>query len=155
MPDSSPYIISALIYIDITPYTITPYIYHRHHPIYIYISPHTQSPHIYVYHRHLVFRHLSHLTPEQGLEMTAMACEAVTASLVLTGLVHADPHEGNVMLGDDGSLVFLDFGLMSRVEPQIMEAFAFGIQSVISRDYDGLVEAFIATGFVGSPIMRR
>ncbi len=87
--------------------------------------------------------------------MTAMACEAVTASLVLTGLVHADPHEGNVMLGDDGSLVFLDFGLMSRVEPQIMEAFAFGIQSVISRDYDGLVEAFIATGFVGSPIMRR
>ena len=33
-----------------------------------------------------------------------------------------------VMLADDGRLVFLDFGLMSRVEENIMEAFASGIQ---------------------------
>ena len=43
--------------------------------------------------------------------MTYMAVEACTASLVVTGVVHADPHEGNVMLADDGRLVFLDFGL--------------------------------------------
>ena len=60
--------------------------------------------------------------------MTYMSCEAVTAGLVLTGLVHADPHEGNIMLADDGRLVFLDFGLMSRVDDNIMEAFASGIQ---------------------------
>ena len=48
--------------------------------------------------------------------MTYMAVEAVTSSLVVTGIVHADPHEGNIMLADDGRLVFLDFGLMSRVE---------------------------------------
>ena len=59
--------------------------------------------------------------------MTYMSCEAVTAGLVLTGLVHADPHEGNIMLADDGRLVFLDFGLMSRVDANIMEAFAPGI----------------------------
>ena len=53
-----------------------------------------------------------------------MSCEAVTAGLVLTGLVHADPHEGNIMLADDGRLVFLDFGLMSEVDEKIMEAFA-------------------------------
>ena len=46
--------------------------------------------------------------------MTYMAVEACTASLVVTGVVHADPHEGNVMLADDGRLVFLDFGLMSK-----------------------------------------
>jgi len=61
--------------------------------------------------------------------MTRMAVEACTASLVLTGFVHADPHEGNIMLEDDGRLVFLDFGLMSSVEPDIMEAFARGIQA--------------------------
>jgi predicted unusual protein kinase regulating ubiquinone biosynthesis (AarF/ABC1/UbiB family) len=58
--------------------------------------------------------------------MCAMAVEAVTAGLVLTGIVHADPHEGNMMLADDGRLVFLDFGLMSTVEADIMEAFALG-----------------------------
>ncbi len=117
--------------------------------------------------------------------MTYMSCEAVTAGLVLTGLVHADPHEGNIMLADDGRLVFLDFGLMSRVDDNIMEAFASGIQvgchqhtptpppppallsscsprasasaiqCVLSKDYVGLVQAFIDTGFVGSPIEWR
>ena len=53
--------------------------------------------------------------------MTYMSVEAVTAGLVLTGKVHADPHEGNIMLADDGRLVFLDFGLMSGVEDDIME----------------------------------
>ena len=63
--------------------------------------------------------------------MTAMSCEAVTAGLVLTGLVHADPHEGNIMLADDGRLVFLDFGLMSNVEEDIMEAFAAWSQRAV------------------------
>ncbi len=52
--------------------------------------------------------------------MTYMAVEAVTSSLVVTGIVHADPHEGNLMLADDGRLVFLDFGLMSYVENDIV-----------------------------------
>ena len=52
--------------------------------------------------------HLSALaTSEEKMRMTYMCVEAVTAGLVLTGLVHADPHEGNVMLADDGRLVFL------------------------------------------------
>ena len=33
------------------------------------------------------------LSPEKGQEMVTMAVEACTASLVLTGYVHADPHE--------------------------------------------------------------
>ncbi len=52
-------------------------------------------------------RHLSDLDRKEGLRMTSMAVEAVTAGLVLTGQVHADPHEGNVMLANDGRLVFL------------------------------------------------
>jgi len=66
-------------------------------------------------------RHLSDLSPEEAMRMTYMSVEAVTAGLVLTGKVHADPHEGNIMLADDGRLVFLDFGLMSGVEDDIME----------------------------------
>ena len=55
-------------------------------------------------------QHLSALPVADGLRMTRMAVEACTASLVLTGYVHADPHEGNLMLADDGRVVFLDFG---------------------------------------------
>ena len=100
-------------------------------------------------------RHLSALNPEEAMRMTYMSCEAVTAGLVLTGLVHADPHEGNIMLADDGRLIFLDFGLMSSVESDIQEAFASGIQCVLSKDYYNLVKAFVDTGFIGNPIEWR
>ena len=44
---------------------------------------------------------------------------------------------------------------MSEVRPEIMEAFASGIQCVLSKDYEGLVKAFMDTGFVGTPIEHR
>ena len=100
-------------------------------------------------------RHLNKLTVEEGLAMTRMAVEACTASLVLTGLVHADPHEGNLMLRDDGKVVFLDFGLMSRVDQDIMEGFARGIQACLSEDWTALTVSFADVGFVTRPIRHR
>ena len=100
-------------------------------------------------------QHLSALPIEDGLRMTRMAVEACTASLVLTGYVHADPHEGNLMLGDDGRIVFLDFGLMSTVDEDIMEAFARGIQACLAEDWATLAQAFKDTGFVNDPVQFR
>jgi hypothetical protein len=57
------------------------------------------------------------------------------------------------MLSDDGRLVFLDFGLMSDVAPEIMEAFARGIQASLAEDYVALAQAFVDTGFVNKPIV--
>jgi len=99
--------------------------------------------------------HLSGLTEEEGLSMTRMAVEACTASMVLTGYVHADPHEGNLMLSKDGKLVVLDFGLMSDVSEDVMEAFARGIQACLSEDWVELVKAFKATGFINDPVQYR
>jgi len=101
-------------------------------------------------------RHLKDLTEEEGLSLTTMAVEACTASLVLTGYVHADPHEGNLMLDDrTGRIVFLDFGLMSNVEAEIMEAFARGIQACLAEDYEALAVVFQDVGFVGTPLQWR
>ena len=100
-------------------------------------------------------RHLRDLSKDEGLAMTRMAVEACTASMVLTGFVHADPHEGNLMLHDDGRLVFLDFGLMSEVEDSVMEGFAKGIQGLLSENWMALTEAFVDVGFVNDPIMHR
>jgi len=100
-------------------------------------------------------QHLDMLPEAEGLKMTRMAVEACTASLVLTGFVHADPHEGNLMLADDGRVIFLDFGLMSDVSPSIMEAFARGIQACLAEDYVTLAKAFKETGFVTDPVQFK
>ncbi|KAH8073241.1 hypothetical protein JL721_3228 [Aureococcus anophagefferens] len=84
-----------------------------------------------------------------------IATEPWTAGLVWTGLVHADPHEGNMLLADDGKVTFLDFGLMSSVPDDIMDAFSLGIQSVLKKDWESLTQAFIDTGFVETPIKWR
>ena len=54
-----------------------------------------------------------------------------------------------------GRLVFLDFGLMSAVEPEIMEAFARGIQAALAEDYVALAKAFQDTGFVNRPVVYK
>jgi len=62
---------------------------------------------------------------------------------------------GNLMLADDGRVIFLDFGLMSVVDSQIMEAFASGIQAALSEDWVALAQAFKDTGFVNDPVQYR
>mmetsp|Transcript_3655 Transcript_3655/g.13122 ORF Transcript_3655/g.13122 Transcript_3655/m.13122 type:complete len:796 (-) Transcript_3655:992-3379(-) len=91
--------------------------------------------------------HLSNLPQERKLLLVQRAVEACVAQLLYTGYVHADPHEGNLMLCEDGRLAFLDFGLMSTVEPRIMEGFAQGIQYMIAGNWDGLVRVFREVGF--------
>lgn len=99
--------------------------------------------------------HLNRLSKEEGLAMTRMAVEACTASIVLTGFVHADPHEGNLMLDEDGNVVFLDFGLMSDVSEDVMEGFASGIQGCIAEDWITVTKAFSATGFICNPVLWK
>ena len=101
--------------------------------------------------------HLSDLSDQkQKLALTRMAVEACTASMVLTGFVHADPHEGNLMYRTSTKqLVFLDFGLMSDVSQTVMESFARGIQALLSEDFVAMTEAFQDTEFITTPIMHR
>ena len=92
----------------------------------------------------------------QELAMTRMAVEACTASMVLTGFVHADPHEGNLMYDrETGKIVFLDFGLMSNIKEEVMEGFARGISSLLSEDFQSMTEAFQDIDFVTTPVMHR
>ena len=101
--------------------------------------------------------HLSDLSDQkQKLALTRMAVEACTASMVLTGFMHADPHEGNLMYRTSTKqLVFLDFGLMSDVSQTVMESFARGIQALLSEDFVAMTEAFQDTEFITTPIMHR
>jgi ubiquinone biosynthesis protein len=66
-------------------------------------------------------RNLSKFTREEmrKFDSTAIARDLLGAYLkqiVLTGVFHADPHPGNVMLTEEGKLVMLDFGMVGRFD---------------------------------------
>mmetsp|Transcript_24472 Transcript_24472/g.56362 ORF Transcript_24472/g.56362 Transcript_24472/m.56362 type:complete len:776 (+) Transcript_24472:59-2386(+) len=89
--------------------------------------------------------------PAERRMMVDLAVEACVSALVFTGFVHADPHEGNLLLTDDGRLAFLDFGLMGNVEPRIMEGFAAGIQHMLAGRWLELARVFQEVEFIPKP----
>jgi predicted unusual protein kinase regulating ubiquinone biosynthesis (AarF/ABC1/UbiB family) len=47
---------------------------------------------------------------------------------------NGDPHPGNYLLGHDGRVAFLDFGLVKHFEPDEIEQFTVLIRAMIDRD---------------------
>lgn len=55
------------------------------------------------------------------------------------GFYHADPHPGNLLVLEDGSLGMLDCGMTGRVDPQSMEDLSSLLISVMSQDSEDMV----------------
>ena len=61
---------------------------------------------------------------------------------------------GNLKYMRDGRICFLDFGLMDRVSPRVMEGFADGIRSVVSQNWTALAYSMQTVEFVPDPVKR-
>lgn len=95
------------------------------------------------------------LSRSERRTLVEMAVEACVVQLLVTGFVHADPHEGNLRCGEDGRVVFLDFGLMDRVDFGIMESCAAGVRHVLRKDWLELSKVFQQVRFTPTPMMRN
>jgi predicted unusual protein kinase regulating ubiquinone biosynthesis (AarF/ABC1/UbiB family) len=58
------------------------------------------------------------LPPERAERLAADFFRAYIRQVTQTGVYHADPHRGNVLLTDDGRLALLDFGLLGRLDDE-------------------------------------
>ncbi len=57
------------------------------------------------------------------------------------GFFHADPHPGNVVLNDQGKIVFHDFGMTYQIDPHVRENFEDAVIALVSRDENAVVES--------------
>ena len=64
------------------------------------------------------------------------------------GLYHADPHPGNILVQEDGTLVLLDFGAVARLQPQMREGLSELIEAAVKNDVAAMVEASRKMGFL-------
>ena len=93
-------------------------------------------------------RPMKALTTDEQLKMVQWGVECSSAQLFRTGLVHADPHEGNMLYTDDGKLALLDFGLICRVNNEQQEAMAGCILNVLNRDWNDLIDNLTIIGML-------
>jgi len=59
------------------------------------------------------------------------------------GYFHADPHPGNILVRDDGTLCLIDFGLVGKLIATDKIAFANIFASIVQRDTKKMADCFI------------
>jgi len=91
---------------------------------------------------------------EAGVDIHALLSTGVRANLRQLfehGLFHADPHPGNLLvLPEDGTLVFIDFGMMGIVSDDQKERIVEIFVDVINRRPENLKDNLVALGFLRS-----
>ena len=84
------------------------------------------------------------VTPRTVLEILI---RAYTKQMFVDGLFHADPHPGNLFILDEPGarerprLLFVDFGLSKRLDPQLRREIRRGIYALMQRDLDAFIAA--------------
>ncbi|KAF8395210.1 hypothetical protein HHK36_019153 [Tetracentron sinense] len=77
------------------------------------------------------------------LDLVNKGVEASLIQLLETGLLHADPHPGNLRYTAAGQIGFLDFGLLCRMEKKHQFAMLASIVHIVNGDWASLVYALI------------
>jgi ubiquinone biosynthesis protein len=74
-----------------------------------------------------------------GLARTLLAC--MLQQILGSGVFHADPHPGNVLVCPDGTLALLDFGSVGRLDPLQQSALQGILVALAGRDPQALADA--------------
>lgn len=74
--------------------------------------------------------------------------------LMVDGFMHADPHPGNLLVEDDGTLVVLDWGAVLEV-PKWTRQSILGIALALGReDIDGVISEMYRLGMISAEVSR-
>jgi ubiquinone biosynthesis protein len=87
---------------------------------------------------------LRRLDPDESLG--ALAGDLMRAYLdqvFVHGLIHADPHPGNVLLTDDGRLALLDLGMVAHMPPRMRDQLLRLLLAVVDGRGEQAAETFV------------
>jgi ubiquinone biosynthesis protein len=85
----------------------------------------------------------------------ARLVEAMARQVIGFGLFHADPHPGNVFVLPGNVICLLDYGLVGRVDEDLVGQIVDMAAAVLRRDGDAMVRALLNIGSVESATNLR
>jgi predicted unusual protein kinase regulating ubiquinone biosynthesis (AarF/ABC1/UbiB family) len=68
--------------------------------------------------------------------------------MLVTGFFHADPHPGNLLVTEQGGLVLLDFGMVSRIPNATRRAMILTVKAAYDHDFEELIQASKKLGII-------
>jgi ubiquinone biosynthesis protein len=84
-----------------------------------------------------------------GISLPAVARllnDLYAEQMLRLGVLHADPHPGNLLVQPGPKLVLLDHGLTVRLTPSLVHALTEIVRTLVALDFDGLTKALAEAG---------
>ncbi|QDZ23378.1 ABC1 domain-containing protein [Chloropicon primus] len=85
---------------------------------------------------------------EDVAKLCGLALTAYLTMLLDTGVLHADPHPGNLLRTDEGKLCILDWGLTTEITTDQQYAIIDYIAHLVAEDYVRIPKDLVSLGFI-------
>eukprot|EP00560_Eucampia_antarctica_P002238 CAMPEP_0197841658 /NCGR_PEP_ID=MMETSP1437-20131217/46305_1 /TAXON_ID=49252 ORGANISM="Eucampia antarctica, Strain CCMP1452" /NCGR_SAMPLE_ID=MMETSP1437 /ASSEMBLY_ACC=CAM_ASM_001096 /LENGTH=726 /DNA_ID=CAMNT_0043451449 /DNA_START=302 /DNA_END=2482 /DNA_ORIENTATION=+ len=85
---------------------------------------------------------------DSGIDMVRLGLKCSVDQLLHTGLFHSDPHRGNLLQTSEGSLAFLDFGMMADVTEEERYGLVGLLIGLQNKDLPLVTENLLKLGFL-------
>lgn len=72
--------------------------------------------------------------------------DAMVKMVLYDGFFHGDPHPGNILVRENGELVFIDFGLVGRLSTAQQDELISLVLNVIAGDVDAIARTILRMG---------
>ncbi|MEN9225047.1 MAG: AarF/ABC1/UbiB kinase family protein [Thermostichus sp. HHBFW_bins_43] len=83
-----------------------------------------------------------------GRHLIEIGVNCSLKQLLESGFFHADPHPGNLLAMADGRLAYIDFGMMSTIQPHQRYGLIKAIVHLVNRDFVGLAQDYVDLEFL-------
>ena len=103
------------------------------------------------------------ITDLEGLKKNNLDPEVVLDRLIefyiyqslIQGVIHADPHPGNILVDDKGRIVLLDYGLVVHISDETKENLIKAVLAGIKQNIPGIIDAYYALGIINKEVSRQ
>lgn len=82
------------------------------------------------------------------LELCERAATQFFRMVFVDGYFHADMHPGNIFVADNGDIIFIDFGIVGRLDLKSRRYIASMLLAFLQEDYRKAAEVHIEAGYV-------
>jgi ubiquinone biosynthesis protein len=83
----------------------------------------------------------------RAIRVLDILLESMVQQVLYDGFFHGDPHPGNIMVRDDDTVVFIDFGLVGRLSESQQDDLIDLILTVLTGDIDGVSRTLLSMGY--------
>ncbi len=91
----------------------------------------------------------AHRFDEMEIDKKRLASDLATSfasQYFENSMFHADPHPGNLMVSESGSLAIIDFGMVGHVSEELRKQLGAAVVALVKHDLDLFVDIFLDLG---------